>query len=75
MSLNLSVAHTGLAAPHRHLPRTKVRGEEEGSKEDGQTFLKSLTEPGFDELKSAIDLEHTDPRLPVVETISPTVYA
>ncbi|KAF8138922.1 MCM2/3/5 family-domain-containing protein [Boletus edulis] len=51
---------------------TNVRGEEEDSEEDGQAFLRSLTEPEFDELKSMIDSDHIYSRL--VESIAPTVY-
>ncbi|KAF8550374.1 MCM-domain-containing protein [Imleria badia] len=51
---------------------TNVRGEEEDGEEDGQAFLRSLTEPEFDELKSMIDSDHIYSRL--VESIAPTVY-
>ncbi|KAH7919533.1 MCM-domain-containing protein [Leucogyrophana mollusca] len=51
---------------------TNVRGEEEEGEEDGQAFLRSLTEPEFDELKSMIDSDHIYSRL--VESIAPTVY-
>jgi DNA replication licensing factor MCM6 len=51
---------------------TNVRGEEEDSEDDGQAFLRSLTEPEFDELKSMIDSDHIYSRL--VESIAPTVY-
>ncbi|KAF9226891.1 MCM-domain-containing protein [Gyrodon lividus] len=51
---------------------TNVRGEEEDSEGDGQAFLRSLTEPEFDELKSMIDSDHIYSRL--VESIAPTVY-
>lgn len=49
-----------------------MRGEEEDGEEDGQAFLRSLTEPEFDELKSMIDSDHIYSRL--VESIAPTVY-
>ncbi|KAF9241885.1 MCM2/3/5 family-domain-containing protein [Melanogaster broomeanus] len=48
------------------------RGGTNGSEEDGQAFLRSLTEPEFDELKSMIDSDHIYSRL--VESIAPTVY-
>ncbi|KAI5993630.1 MCM2/3/5 family-domain-containing protein [Pisolithus albus] len=51
---------------------TNIRGEEEEGEEDGQAFLRSLTEPEFDELKSMIDSDHIYSRL--VESIAPTVY-
>ncbi|KAH7887383.1 MCM2/3/5 family-domain-containing protein [Phlebopus sp. FC_14] len=51
---------------------TNVRGEEEDGEEEGQAFLRSLTEPEFDELKSMIDSDHIYSRL--VESIAPTVY-
>lgn len=51
---------------------TNIRGEEEDGEEDGQAFLRSLTEPEFDELKSMIDSDHIYSRL--VESIAPTVY-
>ncbi|KIM58761.1 hypothetical protein SCLCIDRAFT_1218308 [Scleroderma citrinum Foug A] len=50
---------------------TNIRCEEEGE-DDGQAFLRSLTEPEFDELKSMIDSDHIYSRL--VESIAPTVY-
>jgi len=40
--------------------------------DNGQTFIQSLTEPEFDELKSMIDSDHIYSRL--VESIAPTVY-
>lgn len=40
--------------------------------DDGQAFVRSLTEPEFDELKSMIDSDHIYSRL--VESIAPTVY-
>jgi DNA replication licensing factor MCM6 len=51
---------------------TNVRGEGEDGEEDGQAFLRSLTEPEFDELKGMIDSDHIYSRL--VESIAPTVY-
>ncbi|KAF8238981.1 MCM-domain-containing protein [Tricholoma matsutake] len=51
---------------------TNVRGEEESAEDNGQTFIQSLTEPEFDELKSMIDSDHIYSRL--VESIAPTVY-
>ncbi|KAG9317826.1 MCM2/3/5 family-domain-containing protein [Chiua virens] len=51
---------------------TNIRGEEEEGEEDGQAFLRSLTEPEFDELKRMIDSDHIYSRL--VESIAPTVY-
>ncbi|KAI6152370.1 MCM2/3/5 family-domain-containing protein [Pisolithus tinctorius] len=51
---------------------TNIRGEEDEGEDDGQAFLRSLTEPEFDELKSMIDSDHIYSRL--VESIAPTVY-
>lgn len=51
---------------------TNVRGEEEAGEDDGQAFVRSLTEPEFDELKSMLDSDHIYSRL--VESIAPTVY-
>ncbi|KAL4081435.1 DNA replication licensing factor mcm6 [Scleroderma yunnanense] len=55
-----------------YLGGINIRGEEEEGEEDGQAFLRSLTEPEFDELKSMIDSDHIYARL--VESIAPTVY-
>lgn len=51
---------------------TNVRGEEEIGEDSAQTFVQSLTEPEFDELKNMINSDHIYSRL--VESIAPTVY-
>lgn len=51
---------------------TNIRGEEEIGDETGQSFVQSLTEPEFEELKQMIDSDHIYSRL--VESIAPTVY-
>ncbi|KAJ3897989.1 minichromosome maintenance like protein [Lentinula edodes] len=51
---------------------TNIRGEEEVGEESGQSFIQSLTEPEFDELKAMIDPDNIYQRL--VESIAPTVY-
>ncbi|KIK67747.1 hypothetical protein GYMLUDRAFT_36511 [Collybiopsis luxurians FD-317 M1] len=51
---------------------TNIRGEEEVGEESGQSFIQSLTEPEFDELKAMIDSDNIYQRL--VESIAPTVY-
>ncbi|PPQ71094.1 hypothetical protein CVT24_009845 [Panaeolus cyanescens] len=51
---------------------TNIRGEEELGDETGQSFVQSLTEPEFEELKQMIDSDHIYSRL--VESIAPTVY-
>ncbi|KAF7792871.1 hypothetical protein EIP86_003972 [Pleurotus ostreatoroseus] len=51
---------------------TNIRGEEEDAEEDGQAFVRSLTEPEFDELRQMIESDHIYSRL--VESIAPTVY-
>ncbi|KAJ3722670.1 MCM2/3/5 family-domain-containing protein [Lentinula raphanica] len=51
---------------------TNIRGEEEFGEESGQTFIQSLTEPEFDELKAMIESDNIYQRL--VESIAPTVY-
>ncbi|KAE9409894.1 MCM-domain-containing protein [Gymnopus androsaceus JB14] len=51
---------------------TNIRGEEEVGEESGQSFIQSLTEPEYDELKAMIDSDNIYQRL--VESIAPTVY-
>ena len=51
---------------------TNIRGEEETAEEDGQAFVRSLTEPEFEELQAMIESDHIYSRL--VESIAPTVY-
>ncbi|KAF8640097.1 hypothetical protein AX17_001335 [Amanita inopinata Kibby_2008] len=51
---------------------TNIRGEEETGDESGQTFIQSLTEPEFEELKAMIDSDNIYSRL--VGSIAPTVY-
>ncbi|KAF9528016.1 MCM2/3/5 family-domain-containing protein [Crepidotus variabilis] len=51
---------------------TNIRGEEEDGEEGGQTFINSLTEPEFEELKTMINSDHIYSRL--VESVAPTVY-
>ncbi|KAJ3741048.1 MCM2/3/5 family-domain-containing protein [Lentinula detonsa] len=51
---------------------TNIRGEEEIGEESGQSFIQSLTEPEFDELKAMIESDNIYQRL--VESIAPTVY-
>lgn len=51
---------------------TNIRGEEENAEEDGQAFVRSLTEPEFEELTAMIESDHIYSRL--VESIAPTVY-
>lgn len=51
---------------------TNIRGEEDSGEDDAQAFVRSLTEPEFDELKSMLDSDHIYSRL--VESIAPTVY-
>ncbi|KAG1835369.1 MCM2/3/5 family-domain-containing protein [Suillus subalutaceus] len=51
---------------------TNVCGEEEEGDEDGQAFLRPLTEPEIDEFKSMIDSDHICSQL--VESIAPTIY-
>lgn len=50
---------------------TNVRGEDSGE-DDGEEFLRSLTDAEFDQLHSMIDSDHIYSRL--VESIAPTVY-
>ncbi|KAJ3547826.1 hypothetical protein NM688_g5364 [Phlebia brevispora] len=51
---------------------TNIRGEDEDAEEDGQAFIRSLTEPEFEELTAMIESDHIYSRL--VESIAPTVY-
>ncbi|KAF5393188.1 hypothetical protein D9757_001235 [Collybiopsis confluens] len=51
---------------------TNIRGEEDSGEESGHSFIQSLTEPEFDELKAMIDSDNIYQRL--VESIAPTVY-
>jgi DNA replicative helicase MCM subunit Mcm2 (Cdc46/Mcm family) len=51
---------------------TNIRGEEASEEFSGQTFIDSLTNAEYDELRAMIDSDHIYSRL--VASIAPTVY-
>jgi DNA replication licensing factor MCM6 len=51
---------------------TNIRGEEEEGFGDEKAFIRSLTDPEYEELRSMLDSDHIYSRL--VESIAPTVY-